>query len=196
MGNSPHAIDTPGELADLAVIAVLVLVAGLFLGGVALAAKPTLDEQVRYGLDRAVNGPPQFANETVVFTRDQIEWMNRVYRDSQEEFGWCLTVRGDRVEDMAHPTHLENITETHITFRCSGANGILHTHPGVFAVPELSDVDRRNLIENDLDISCVLSEPVPQGVTRNPVSLNCFTPAFTPVTITIVNGTDSAPAPS
>lgn len=168
--NSPQRIDTSGEFADLTVFVVVALLIGLLAGAAVLTANPRLDEQLQY----QVMEPPTYSGGEIVFTRSQIDRINGVYEDSLEEFGWCLSVEDDTVTEMKHPLRIQNTTETHITFTCSRANGILHTHPGLFAVPELSPTDQDTLLASDLQVSCVLSDPVPDRVTENPVSMNCF----------------------
>lgn len=170
MANSPNSIDTWGEFQDLFVYVVLFLVAGIILGAVAITANPRLDEHLRY----TVMDQPDYSGGEIVLTRTQIDRINRVYTDSLEEFGWCLEVEGSRVMDMKHPLRLEESTETHITFACRHSNGIVHTHQGALAVPELCAVDGDSLLNSDLQVSCVVSDPVPTYTEQNPVMMNCF----------------------
>lgn len=81
------------------------------------------------------------------------------------------------MEDMAHPPEVEHSDEGSIHFKCDrrSTNGILHTHPGLLAIPELSETDKQSLLNSSLEVSCVLSEAVPEQYwNENPPSLNCF----------------------
>mgnify|MGYP000509956794 CR=1 FL=1 len=177
-------IDTVGELV-LTVTAVLVV--GMFLGALYFAANPTLDEQIRYTF--AATESVQ-AGGTVQFSRQQIQEMNKVYRDKREEYGWCLEIDGEQVVDLAHPPNIKHNDGGSIEFYCDrrSTNGILHTHPGLFAVPELSETDRQNLLNSSLAVSCVLSEAVPGQYNVNPPSLNCFNRDLERMQIVIVDG--------
>lgn len=68
-------IDTVGELF-LTVTAVLVV--GMFFGALYFSANPTLGEQVRYTFFAA---EPDHTGGTVQFTEEQIQEMNKMYRD-------------------------------------------------------------------------------------------------------------------
>lgn len=169
--NSPQRIDTPGEVADLAVFMVVALLIGSLIGATVLTANPRLDEQLRY----QVMEPPTYGGDEIVFTRSQIAHLNKAYRESYVEQGRCLEIVGDRVDELKYPLNTTSTTRNHITFDCPReTNGILHTHPGLFALPELSPTDQDTLLASDLQVSCVLSDPVPDRVTENPVSMNCF----------------------
>ncbi len=181
--NSPHRIDTPGEFADLAVFLVVALLIGLLVGAAVLTANPRLDEQLRY----QVMEPPTYGGGEIVFTRGQIAHVNKAYEESYVEQGRCLEVEGDRVDELKYPLNTTSTTRNHIQFSCPReTNGILHTHPGLFALPELSPTDRDTLLASGLEVSCVLSDPVPARVTENPVSMNCFDRDVERLRITIV----------
>ncbi len=183
MANSPHRIDTPGEFADLAVFLIIALLIGLLAGAAMLTANPRLDEQLRY----QVMEPPTYGGGEIVFTRSQIAHLNKAYEESYVEQGRCLEVEGDRVDTLKYPLNTTSTTRNHIQFSCPrGTNGIVHTHPGLFALPELSPTDRDTLLASDLEVSCVLSDPVPARVTENPVSMNCFDRDVERLRITIV----------
>jgi hypothetical protein len=187
MMNSPHRIDTPGEIADLLAFGVVFVLAGLLIGGTIITVNPRLDEQLRY----QVTAPPQYDGGEVVFTREQIGHLNKAYRESAEEQGRCLEIEGNRVDELNYPLDTANDTRTQTSFECPPrTNGVVHTHPGLLAIPELSATDREALLNSDLELSCVISDPVPSSTTRNPVSMGCFTRSVEQTVVRIVDRPD------
>ena len=195
MSNRSDAIDTPGEYADLFMISLLVMVGSMFLGAVILEANPTLDEQIYYTFQDA---PEYDGSESLEWQRSYFNGqngLNQVYRESSTEFAFCLEVRDGTVESMKFPHAINEASESSITLQCQGdkqVNGLVHTHPGYFAVPELSGVDQRTLTGSDqLEISCVMSGQVFNNEYRNPDQFNCFNDDLEKLNVEIIEGTGS-----
>lgn len=165
-------IDTAGEYLGYAA---LVLIVGIFLGGVLFLTVPNLDLRVRYALQE----DPEYVNGSIKFTRDQVEELNRLYDDRLEEYAFCLSINQDgRVTDLRHPLRDHESTESSISVECpASSNGLLHTHPGPGGVPELSETDKVTLARF-FEVSCILAGTVPGYETRRPVALNCFQNPF------------------
>lgn len=92
------------------------------------------------------------------------------------------------MEYMAHPPKVEHNDEDSIHFSSDrrSTNGILHTHPGLLAIPELSETDKQSLLNSSLEVSCVLFEAIPERYwNENPPSLNCFNRDFQKMNIKI-----------
>ena len=169
--DDPLELDTIGEVM---LFATAVAVVGVFLGALYVSVNPMVDEQIRYQL---LQNTPDQSGENIQFSEGQVREMNKVYREKTVEYAWCLNVQGEEVEEMRHASNITFNDRMSIHFKCSRAstNGILHTHPGLFSVPELSQTDKQSLLNGSLEVSCVLSEAVPPRFwDQDPPSLNCF----------------------
>jgi len=192
MSNSVERIDTVGEYTDLLAISLLVMVFSLLLGALVLEFNPSLDERVVYSFQDA----PEYSNsESIKWERSYFNGqngLNQVYRDSATEFAFCLQVRDDKVTDMRFPYKINEATESSINLHCQGekeVNGLVHTHPGYFAIPELSEVDKETLTGNrQLEVSCVMSGQVFNSEYRNPAQFNCFNSDLEKLNVEIVSG--------
>ena len=194
MSNSGGRIDTPGEYADLFTVSVLVMVFSLFAGAVVLEFNPSLDEKVVYSFQDA---PEYSDSESIKWERSYFSGqngLNQVYRDSATEFAFCLEVRDDEVTGMRFPYKINEATESSINLHCQGenqVNGLVHTHPGYFAIPELSEVDKEALTGNEqLEVSCVMSGQVFNSEYMNPDQFNCFNSDLEKLNVEIVSGSE------
>ncbi|MFU1780284.1 hypothetical protein ACM16X_02760 [Haloarcula japonica] len=175
-GDVPGAIDTVGEYVSFTGI---LLIAGVLFGIYLFSAYPTIDLRFK----QLVEEEPEFSGERVVFNESQVSEMNKMYRQSLDEYGWCLRIEGDKVTKLRHPLR-DNSTEGWLYTECPyGFNGHLHTHPGATADPELSRQDKKSLLKNH-EVSCVLADPVPGYEIQRPVGLNCFKNPYSPAEIT------------
>lgn len=171
MSDDRRAIDTVGEYVGLGVIVGFLLLVTAVGSGVYALQNPSIDEKVRY----SVGGSPDYSNDTLVFTRSQVESMNKAYEDRREEYGWCLDIRDGRVIDLSHPQTSDDPERDSIAFSCYNYfDGRAHNHPSYLAVPELSEVDKKTLIRSQRLVSCVMSDPVPSRIGENPSSLKCY----------------------
>lgn len=168
MSDEPGAIDTKWEYLGYTSI---ILIIGILVGGFYIASNPTLDERVRYNYF----GDDPYGNDTLNFTRGQIEQMNRAYSDRLEEYGWCLDIDGEEVTYLSHPQTDEDSEKDSIAFSCYNYfDARSHNHPSYFGVPELSDTDKKTLLTSRDLYSCVMSDPVPDYRYQNPASFKCY----------------------
>ena len=178
MGNSRH-IDTRAEIFQ----AFLVFLVGSALTGLAIAGvfilNPDLSERIYYGSN--MEPDLNYSGDSIKFKEAYFTGdvgLNSMFRDTDSEFGYCMRVVDGRVEEMLYPESFGEITETSISFACQderGVNGIFHTHPNFWSIPELSDVDRSTLLEDDdIIYSCVMSGVVTDNEYNRPLDFNCF----------------------
>lgn len=178
MGNSEY-IDTKEEIFQ----AFLFFLVGSALTGLAIAGfftlYPDLSEGIYYG--SGMEPDLNYTGNSIEFQESYFTGdvgLNSMFRDTDSEFGYCMRVVDGRVEEMLYPESFGEITESSISFACQdeeGVNGILHTHPNFWSIPELSDVDRSTLLEDDeIVYSCVMSGVVTENEYINPLDFNCF----------------------
>lgn len=172
MEKTEWAIDTRIEWIGLALFLVVAIVGGSVYVS---AEHPGLDDKVyaEYFMEK-----PDYAGGEIQFNQLQKYEMNKAYEDKRDEFARCLRVEGDgAVSDLAHPVKILNVSETEIRSKCfiNRFNGLLHSHPGTNYQVQFSDQDRKVLREISwIKVSCVLNDPVPLNVDRNPGSLKCL----------------------
>lgn len=118
-------------------------------------------------------GDSSYSGEKLVFEDSHKETMNNVFLDKEEEYAWCLDIDGENVDSLDFTPETAEASMTHVVFRCNFYHeGHVHTHPGVWSVPYLSDQDKRALVTSDFDVACVMSDPIRGSV--NPSGFNCF----------------------
>lgn len=170
----PGAIDTPNEYIGFTMI--LLVVGGLF-GGIYVFNSPYLSDRI-YSL---THDKPEFSGNQVVFAEsydgvDTRSSLNKIYSDTDTEYGWCMRVQGDAVESLDTFTGLNETTPSRIRFSCSQGkhNAIMHTHPGRYGATALSEQDEETLMEVSwVDVSCVIGGEV-EDRASNPRGLKCF----------------------
>lgn len=156
----PGAIDTWNEYL---VFSLVLLVLGVLLGGSYLYQNPNFEDKI-YALN---NDRPDFSGEEIVFNEsyddvDTVESINKVYSDTDTEFGWCMRVEGEDVEKFDTFKLLNKTTPGNIRFSCNSRvhNAIMHTHPdgsGYRGVTALSGQDEDTLRDTSwIDVSCVV----------------------------------------
>jgi hypothetical protein len=156
----PGAIDTPNEYISFTLI--LLFIGGLF-GGLYLWENPNLEDRV-YAL---THESPEFSGEKIVFQENYddvntVESLNKIYRDTDTEYGWCLRIESGNVTRLDTFTRLNETTPGSIRFSCNPGihNGIMHTHPDgedYQGITALSEQDKKTLRNGDwIDASCVI----------------------------------------
>jgi len=156
----PNAIDTPNEIIGTLVI---LLSLGAVFGGLYLWENPNLEDRV-YAL---THESPEFSGESIVFKNsydgvDTKASINKVYSDTDTEYGWCMRVQENTVENFEHFQGLNETTPKQIRFSCDSMkhNAIMHTHPDgedYRGITALSDKDEEGLRQLEwIDVSCVV----------------------------------------
>lgn len=119
--------------------------------------------------------PGQVEAEELVFSPEQMEILNKVYREREDEYGYCLERGENSSTDLRHPTKVNRSNSSYINYSCPPEySGILHTHPEADSVAELSDLDKTTLVNGTMDFSCILAGVVPENVESEPSSLQCY----------------------
>ena len=174
MNNSKY-IDTWSELSQLASISLIVLFLGVFSGIVYLQFNPNALNQASSIFD-----DDEFYGESIEFTEDQVALLSKNYRESDQEFVYCMEVDGGSVESMSFSPNVTEAKRDSVSYKCgSDKNGVVHSHPGPFGIPQLSEQDKKTLSENPyLDVSCVVAGTIPDYEWQNPTGLNCFDKSF------------------
>lgn len=154
------------------VSASLLFLSGLFAGLLVLTVEPNL--WVKVG-ELVSEEPERVDAEKLVFSEEQVDALNKVYREREDEYGYCLKPRRNDTVGLRHPLSVNRSNSTSIRFSCPGDySGLLHTHPGPDAVAGLSMRDKLTLVNGSMEFSCVLAGTIPESVERSPYSLPCY----------------------
>lgn len=155
----PGAIDTPNEYISFTLI--LLVVGGLF-GGLYLWENPNLEDRV-YAL---THDSPEFSGDKIVFQQsydgvNTVDSLNKIYKDTDTEYGWCMRVNNQTVERLDTFNQLNETTSDNIRFSCNSDihNAIIHTHPdsdGYRGITALSEQDEESLKSSWVEVSCVV----------------------------------------
>lgn len=160
MADKKWAVDTPNEYISFTLV--LLVVGGIF-GGLYLWENPNLEDRV-YAI---TNDRPDFSGEKIVFNKNYdgvptVESLNKIYSDTDTEYGWCMRVDRNKVEKLDTFKLLNETTPENIRFSCSPDvhNAIMHTHPDgedYRGITALSEQDEETLKKPSwIDVSCVI----------------------------------------
>lgn len=164
----PGAIDTPNEYISFTLILLLI---GALFGGLYLWENPNLEDRV-YVL---THDSPEFSGEKIVFQEsydgvNTVDSLNKVYRDTATEYGWCMRVDDSNVSRLDTFTLLNSTSPESIRFSCNPEihNGIIHTHPdgqGYNGITALSEQDEKTLRDSSwIEASCVVGGEISTDV--------------------------------
>lgn len=121
--------------------------------------------------------------DTIYFTKKDIEFMNRLYKETDFEQGYCGILDGDTAEIWKADTI--NSSQSHVTYTTAncpeawefGTKMTVHTQPPGHR--GLSDVDLETWRKSDFQYSCVQSGIMPTVEGYDMSVMECFEKAGT-----------------